>query len=236
MPTPLNTVKSLTTTSELALVRASRPPEIGRLSDTELRAHAKRARALFDKWQDLAREQGRRRTGRGKAAPGGRTKEKVVIFREALDAFEARLAAGGGSSRRAPAGAKTPNHGATRAATRAKLTKLKTAHNSEARAARKASKAAKAKPADEVAAPSTPPKPAKPAKSAKQKTKKPWPLQSILGYLPGRQLFNVTPQHQLSARTEEKRSRIATSGLRSRVRGHVMVSGKRKQARRDARP
>ncbi len=123
-------VRSLCTTSETALVRASRKPELEQLSPAVLRRNAQLARKLFDKWQDLGRSQSRatgRKTGAGAVDPN--TAVKAEIFRDALNSFETRLAKADESA--SPAAKKpksktkrmrSAEHRSTRAAVRKGLT------------------------------------------------------------------------------------------------------------------
>ena len=93
MTIPVSKVRSLCTSAEVALVRASRKGELGHLSYAQVKRLAVRARALLEKWQDLGRHQSRARSlkvGFGDVGPKTRLKEQ--IFREALTRFEERLA------------------------------------------------------------------------------------------------------------------------------------------------
>ena len=125
MTIPSSTVRSLCTSSEIALVRASRKGQIERLGHTELKRLAIRARKLYDKWHGLSRGQSRTRSRQiGVGDPDANTKVKAQIVRDALDSFQARLTAGETTKR--PAAKKPPpkskrarsaEHRATRAAT-----------------------------------------------------------------------------------------------------------------------
>ena len=85
----------LLTAAELELVSATRPPEIERQSDDELKAAARRLREAHDRAKGIAARQ--RREIRGKAAPRGAraakdnlgTVGKAQALREALDRVEA---------------------------------------------------------------------------------------------------------------------------------------------------
>lgn len=84
--------RDLCTEKEWALVQASFPGEIEKLSSTELKKHATNARKLADKWQDLSRTQARkesRKTGSPKLDT--RTHDKHALFQATLEAFESRL-------------------------------------------------------------------------------------------------------------------------------------------------
>ena len=85
----------LLTASELELVALTRPPEIERQSDDELKAAARRLREAHDRAKGIAARQ--RREIRGKAAPHGAraakdnfgTVGKGQALRDALDRVEA---------------------------------------------------------------------------------------------------------------------------------------------------
>jgi hypothetical protein len=85
----------LLTATELELVALSRPPELERQSDDELKAAARRLREAHDRAKGIAARQ--RREIRGKAAPRGArpakdnlgTIGKAQALREALDRVEA---------------------------------------------------------------------------------------------------------------------------------------------------
>jgi len=86
-------VSSLCTGSEIALVKASRQPELDRLTAAELKRLALRARKLSGKSQDVGRSQARaksRRVGSGSVA--ARSLLKIQVFSDALQSFERRLA------------------------------------------------------------------------------------------------------------------------------------------------
>ncbi len=92
MSVPAATVKSLCTSAEIELVRASRKPQLETLVAKELKSLAARARKLHDKWRDAKRDQARSKSRvAGVGKPGDNTKVKAQIFREALESFEARL-------------------------------------------------------------------------------------------------------------------------------------------------
>lgn len=154
---PLPRVKSLCTAAEFKLVKASRKPELEKLSAERISQLSSQARKSFDKWQDLARSQARdrsRKTGAGSEYE--RTQEKVTIFREALDQFRQQFdklksapaeAKAGKKPARAnvPKAQRTAGARATRAEVRAKLAEHKTDLNVTKKAARLANQAS-AKP------------------------------------------------------------------------------------------
>ncbi len=140
MTIPIATVRSLCSASELAIVRASRKPEIDELSPSELKRFAARARKQFDKWNELSRGQARkgvRQTGTSDTPKN--TKRKAQIFREALGRFEAKLAKLGGSGRAKTSQAnlkktkRAAEHRASRAAVRKGMTAAEDLLNSSPR-------------------------------------------------------------------------------------------------------
>jgi hypothetical protein len=254
MTIPLSEVKAICTGSELALVSASRKPKLERLTLAEARKAAQLARKLFDKWQDQNRGQARTRSRRiGYGELDNRTQLKVRIFRDALHSFEARVsqlesegsAVAGKSSAGTPKKVRSLKHRATRAAVRAQLAEKETSLNATVGASKKRSD--KPKPAATGAAPRTKSKATNSAPDAKTsaqsaneppttvaKKKKAQRLRKPAAAA-AQQRPSVQPTGQLAAATAAKKSRIARSGLTTRVRGHVSGRGKRAQGRRDAR-
>lgn len=122
-------VSTLCTSSELALVMASRPPELKRLTPAQLKSLTLRARKLRDKASDQGRSQARaksRKLGTGSVAT--RTLLKTQVFADALQSFETRLAQLDGAPATVGAKAKpktkkirNASHRATRASVRKKL-------------------------------------------------------------------------------------------------------------------
>src|SRR5262245_47348653 len=86
-------ISSLCNNSEILLVRASRAPELNRLSHSELKRLAARTRKLADKWLSQYRSQARirsRQTGSGAAVSN--TRLKAQVFSDAFRKLQARLA------------------------------------------------------------------------------------------------------------------------------------------------
>jgi hypothetical protein len=241
MSVPAAKVKAVCTSSEAALVRASRGPALGQLNYANVKQHVAQARKLADKWEGLARGQSReRRRQSGSSEVDANTRLKAEIFREALSAFEARLkaldkaapspAARSSSSKRS----RSTEHRATRAAVRQDLTTAKKQRN-EAAAKQKLKKLASVKkvssepkaaalaPAEAVAKPT--------AKASKSRVLAK-PVRVTGANLATSQ---VAPAKQLRAATVAKQARVAASGKASRAIGHTIARGKRTQARRDAR-
>ncbi len=93
-----NEAQALCTDVEFELFVASTANRVGNHSVKELNDYIDRARRARDKYQDLATRQARQQ--RGQQDPRGgqpadrndRTQQKVQLFQEALDRFEAGLA------------------------------------------------------------------------------------------------------------------------------------------------
>jgi hypothetical protein len=93
MTIPASKVRLVCTSSETALVRASRKGELESLSTAQVKRMAAKARKLIEKWQDLGRDQSRERSRKvGVGDTSANTRLKEQIFREALTRFDARLA------------------------------------------------------------------------------------------------------------------------------------------------
>jgi histone H1/5 len=87
-------LRELCTPKEWALILASQPGAIEKLSATALKNHASNARKLVSKWQDLSRSQARVESRKsGSPNPESRSHDKHEAFRNALTAFQAQLAA-----------------------------------------------------------------------------------------------------------------------------------------------
>jgi hypothetical protein len=122
-------VSSLCSSSEIALVKASRHPELNQLTAPELKRLALRARKLSGKSQGLARSQARaksRRLGTGSVA--ARSLLKIQVFSDALQSLERRLAQlehlpvpAAAKSRPKTKKVRNASHRATRAKVRKKL-------------------------------------------------------------------------------------------------------------------
>ena len=146
MPVRLPTVRALCTEPELALVVASRKPELKLLKPAQVERLRERARKLVDKWKDLSREQVRKQSRKvGAVVEDTRSHQKAEIFAEALAAFDARLAELQGGSKAKPKPkpaakkpARTADHRATRADVRSSLKEKKLALNAPAKKAKAA--------------------------------------------------------------------------------------------------
>jgi hypothetical protein len=122
-------VSTLCSSSEIALVQASRQPELNRLTAPELKRLTLRARKLSGKSQSVARGQARtksRRVGSGSVA--ARSLLRIQVFSDALQSLERRLsqlehlpAPAAAGPRPTTKKVRNASHRATRAKVRKKL-------------------------------------------------------------------------------------------------------------------
>jgi hypothetical protein len=233
-------VKSLCTAAEAALIRASRKPELEKLTAAELKRNIARARKLFDKWQGQGRQQARTQVRReGSPDLESNTKLKAQIFREALDSFEARAAKLSVSGKPASKDKKSrgAEHRTRRAAVRKGMTATLDLVNTKRAAVKPGKPAKKAKPAAvkgaakpaPVAAPVATKKTGESA--AKRKKSPPQPATATQLAPPEK----PSSTKQLRATTVAKQARIAKSGKTTRLVGHVSARGRRSQAKRDSK-
>ena len=247
----LATARELCTAAELRFVEASRRQEIGKLSESQLKRNVAQVRRLRDKWRDLATRQTRQvqQQQRSRVTDrNARSDEKRQLFDEVLARFEARLekvasgraSAGEKSSVARPSKRKrTRAHRETRAAVRGALEQeraklAEAASDAPAKTPRRKKAVRKAVPgtvkkATRKAAKKVAKKAAARAtkKAVAKKAKSPPPTAA------GEKLLDRARQQ--SAATAGKQQRLKTSGVHSRVRGHVSARGKRSQSRRDSR-
>lgn len=246
MAVRLPTVRALCTEPELALVVASRKPELKLLKPAQVERLRERARKLVDKWKDLSREQVRKQSRKvGAVAEDTRSHQKAEIFAEALAAFDSRLAELQGGSKAKPKpkpAAKKParvaEHRSNRAEVRSALKDKKRVLNASAPKAAAApmpvpakapepapaavQTASSAEPMAPVGPPVLPPRSRKALRSAppaKGPASRP----------------QKDPAKQLAAVTAAKQARVARSGATSRMKGHVASRGRKAQARRDSK-
>jgi LmbE family N-acetylglucosaminyl deacetylase len=231
-------VKSICTSSETALVGASRKPELSQMSAVDIKRLAVRARKLSDKWSLLARGQSRRqRRNTGVSSVDANTVLKAQIFREALEAFEAQLRSLDRSSPPVAKTTRTPTkkqrsseHRAKRAAIRKGMSAVEDLFNAQKRQKRSKPPAIVPPAKTEKAMPAAAKPVAKPAvKSAGAKTKTRPPASRDVTAL----VIDVARQRD--AATAAKQSRVVRSGKTGRRFGHLMARGKRVQARRDSK-
>ncbi len=256
--------RELCSASELRLVEASRRQEIGQLSEAQLKRNVARARKLRDKWRDLAARQTRQvqQQQRSRVTDrNARSAEKQAIFDEVLARFEARLekvssgAAAPGTRQAAARPSKrkrTLRHRETRAAVRGALEEER-ARLAEESGSAASTKGARRKKAARKTAQGTVKKTAKKTakKAAKKaagkaagKTAKKGGAKAVARKV-SKKVVAPPPteaaekplerSRQRKAATAGKQQRLQTSGVYSRVRGHVSARGRRSQSRRDSR-
>lgn len=235
MAVPAAKIKEICTAEEAKLVRASRKPELEKLSAAELKKHAAVARKLYDKWLALGREQSRAKSKKvGFGESPANTKLKTEAFGDALKAFEGQLAKQPGTAapkkKAVTKKKRNAGHRSDRFDVRMELREVKESLKEPARKAAKkkavkkaaAKKAATKKAAEPVLAEAPVKK-----KAVKKKAPKTAPVGN-----PG---LNFDKGKARQARTAAKQSRLDRSGVNSRVRGHVSARGKRSQGRRDSK-
>jgi hypothetical protein len=237
MTIPAAKVRLVCTSSEAALVRASRKPELEQLNHAQVKRLAVRARKLFDKWQDLGRSQSRagsRQVGFGDLPAN--TKLKEQIFREALDSLEAKLVkldasvvSSAKESGRKTKQARAAGHRSARAVIRKDLIAAADSLNSQDLNRKRPTANTTAKPTSEPVAVPTTIQPAKALPKARRQAK------AILPTKGGIKLAGVSPSKQREATTAAKQSRVVRSGKTTRMVGHFAARGKRAQARRDSK-
>jgi hypothetical protein len=85
-------LRELCTTKEWAIILASQPGTVEKLSQADLKKHASNAQKLVSKWQDLSRSQDRTESRKsGSPNLDSRSHEKHQAFKEALGTFQGAL-------------------------------------------------------------------------------------------------------------------------------------------------
>jgi hypothetical protein len=251
-------VESWLTAAERKLLDGTLGRSLAAASQKQLQATMAKARSLRDKWQDLFNRQMKatKRTPRRAEHANSRSLDKAEMFAAAVRRVEARLgemvdgvtAAVAG---RKPAGrstkpksARSAGHRATRASVRKSLAKMtgpatKPAKPAAAARPKPAQSRPAAKPGQAVEAA------ASPAAGAGKRAGKPVtkPVTSKKARQAGKRkvaaaadgLVGYDSKKQRSAKASATAARIKLDGLSTRRRGHTLVAGKRKQARRDGR-
>lgn len=236
MAVSLAKFKEIATAAEVELVRASRA--LKELTSTEAKQLATRARKHYDKWLDLSRSQARDRSKKvGLGEIKANTELKLQAFAEALEKFEAHLlklgAAPAAKKKAAPKTKQTRNagHRAARAAIRDELSAVQESLKEPARKAAKKKAVKKAAAKKKVAQ-----KPAGEIVVVESAPKKKVPKRGRPAPIPTANLgLGLNKGKNRKANTVAKQARLDTSGVTSRVRGHVSARGKRAQGRRDSR-
>ena len=255
MSVPASRVRSVCTAAEVKLVRASRRPEVQRLTPAELRRYAAQARKLMDKWQAQSRRQSRSQQSGEEGQNSTNTSLKEQIFREAVESFELHLAtqtARGthpGDKARPPMAKKkrAASHRRSRTTARLGLASTENELNSPPGQRRKA-KSTKPKIKSESSSARVNvaefelPEGEKASKASKEsKTKKAAKRASRTNAATSAKSKKKTPAlaealaKQLPAAIAAKKSRLVRSGQKTRMAGHALARGQRSQARRDKR-
>jgi hypothetical protein len=248
--------ESWLTTAERKLLDGTLGRSLAEASHKQLQATMAKARTLRDKWRDLFNRQMKssKRTARRGEPVNSRSLDKADLFAAAVRRVEARLAelvdgVTDAVTGRKPAGrspkpksARAAGHRATRASVRKSLATFSGATTKPAKPAAAAKpKPAPARPAVKQAVeaasgpaaatvkrrgkPVTAPATSKKARQAGVRKAK-----AAAGGLVG-----YDSKKQRSAKASATAARIKFDGLSTRRRGHTLVAGKRKQARRDGR-
>lgn len=237
-------VKAVCTAAEFELVQHSRRPRLQQLQLAEARKCARRTRGLFDKWQGLARQQGRAQAKQGVGSDAAqRTQLKARVFREALDAFEAHIAklTGGKATGRGPARSETDQSAKPRKSGPGAPSPKNEGEELASQPAAIPQGSAHAEPG-ETSPPDSAGTPASRARGKQAVAHDGAPsggrvrrsragLRGVEYSGGGR--GNAAGQRKLQANARALENRIAASGKTTRVRGHVSARGRRKQARRD---
>ena len=253
MPISTAKAKTLCNASEMSLITASMPREIGELSAARLRQKVTRARELRDKWRDQAERQRRAKQEKQAArqtSTANRSAEKAELFAEALARFEKQLAKSPNTEAAVPARKSTPKktrakqHRATRAAVRDELEETRqklTTAGKTARPNAAAQEALAKKPisqpapanlqADEAQAPAD----SKGADKKKRSAGAARPrVPKGLTELATAQGLSTNKRKQSRAQTAAKTNRLKISA-NTRIQKHLSARTKRTQARRDSR-
>ena len=226
--TTLSKARELCSASELRLVAAGAPKEIGKLDEAQLKRHVVLARKLRDKWRDQATRQTRgvqRATQARVTDDNARSREKAALFADLLARFEARLAKVAASAK------------ATKKTCCAKKTKCECAEAAPSAAASRAARVPAAKKTAKSTKKNAARKAAKKRKVAQEKrATRAADKAALAATLPaGDAAVAPARAKQRSAATAAKGQRLKQSGIHTRVRGHVSARGKRSQSRRDSR-
>jgi len=257
-------LRELCTTKEWAIILASQPGTVEKLSQADLKKHAANAQKLVSKWQDLSRSQDRTES-RKSGSPNleSRSHEKHQAFKDAVAAFQASLASAASTpvaATKAKPTSKTRSIEARsqRRSTRKSLSNVKQSLNRSAKPAPAADpapatatakeietkKPATKKPATKKAAPKKPAAKTAATKLAAQRKKRAAALASAASSSPAPAATKkppkaikakASPAAQTSLAGKVKSTRTAIAVRTNKIAGHVSGKGKRAQGKRDAR-
>jgi len=242
--------ESWLTTAERKLLDGTLGRSLAEATQKQLQSTIVKARGLRDKWRDLFNRQMKstKRTDRRGEPANSRSLDKAELFAAAVRRVEARLeelvegvtaaVAGRKPAGRSPKSVRTAGHRAARASVRTSLAKLTRS------GPRPAKPAAQPKPVPAPPAkpepPATSPATGGPRRAGKPVTK---PVTSKKARQAGKRKIAAAAagavgydgRKQRSAKASATAARIKFDGLSTRRRGHTLVAGKRRQARRDGR-
>ena len=222
---------SLLTLAERRILDSSVGRSLAEASHKQLHSTLAKARVLRDKWQDLFKRQTltTKRTNQRGEPVNTRSLDKSELFAAAVKRIEARITqaadavAAAVTAMEKAAGRGPAKQGAKKPV--AKSAKKKPAARSAAAKAAAATPAAGERPAAGVGAART-----ITSKKARQAGARKALTASATG-----QAIGYDRKKQRSAKASATRAQLKLDGLATRRRGHDIVSGKRKQARRDGR-
>lgn len=257
--------REICTAKEWAIVQASQPGAIEKLSISELKKFADNAQKLADKWRDLARSQARtesRKSGTPRA--DSRSHAKHEIFQSALVSFQKHLnspiekSALPETTQKADPKARKQQVRATRQSTRKSLNRTRHSMN-KAAAVSVAAAAPASSPTVTAVSPAPTKKVAKKTNKkvsgAKGKAAKKTPAaitkarkaatrkkgtKAVLTATPQAQppksiVSGGSPSKQTNLAGKIKSTRTAIAVRTNKIAGHVSGQTKRTQAKRDAR-
>lgn len=219
--------QTLLTLAERRILDSSVGRSLAEATQKQLSATLAKARTLRDKWQDLFKRQAMatKRTARHGEQANTRSLDKSELFAAAVKRIEARIAEAAeavnkavASMERAATGGGAPKAGAKAAK---QVAPRPAAKKSAARVAATKKAAAAGSPAT--------------AKAATSKKARQAGARKAVAATASGQAIGYDPKKQRSAKASATRTQIKLDGLSTRRRGHDIVSGKRKQARRDGR-
>jgi hypothetical protein len=246
-------IRELCTPKEWAIILASQPGTIEKLSAADLKKHAANAQKLVTKWQDLSRSQARVES-RKSGSPNleSRSHEKHEAFRNASAAFQKQLAsapAATGSTGKPTAAARSVQARSQRRETRKILSSTKQSINRKAQSAVPRTKSvvasdpAKADPPAKKPAAKKPAAKSATAKLAAQRKKRAAALaaapKSAPQPKPAKAPKSIAAKGTPAAKTglagKVKATRTAIAVRTNKIAGHVSGKGKRAQGKRDSR-
>lgn len=225
--TSVSDSQSLLTQAERRILDSSVGRSLAEATQKQLQATLAKARTLRNKWQDLFKRQtmATKRTASHADQANTRSLDKSELFAAAVKRIEARIAEAAEAVNQAVASMERAATGAGPAKPAAKAVK-----KAAPKPARKKSAARVADTKKTAAAAG--PAPAKPTPS--KKARQAGARKAVATTASG-QAIGYDPKKQRTAKASATRAQLKLDGLSTRRRGHDLVSGKRKQARRDGR-